>query len=260
MPDGTRATIGADFDLDFPNGTVLVKSFERDGHLIETRLFMRHDDGVWAGYTYEWDDDGEDATLVTVAKKRSFEGGGEWLYPSGAQCMQCHTQAAGFTLGLELAQLTRQAEYPETRRRAPQVETLVHIGVIDTPTATPPAGPLPVPYGEDITAALDDRARSYLHVNCAFCHQPGGTGGGNLDLRYARTFAETRLCNGMPAAGDLGVAGASILVPGQPERSVLSLRLHAADDKRMPPLASLLPDTEAIETVDAWIRSLTTCP
>ena len=40
----------------FPAGSVLVKSFRLGGQLIETRLLMRHPDGVWAGYTYEWND------------------------------------------------------------------------------------------------------------------------------------------------------------------------------------------------------------
>jgi len=34
-----------------------MKNFTGRGQLTETRLFMRHDDGGWNGYTYEWLDD-----------------------------------------------------------------------------------------------------------------------------------------------------------------------------------------------------------
>ena len=46
--------------------------------LIETRLFMRHPDGDWAGYTYEWNAQRTDATLVqggkTVSRRRRRTG------------------------------------------------------------------------------------------------------------------------------------------------------------------------------------------
>ena len=51
LPDGQNITVGAEGDWDFPNGTVLMKNFRLADRLIETRLFMRHPDGVWAGYT-----------------------------------------------------------------------------------------------------------------------------------------------------------------------------------------------------------------
>ena len=63
LPDGKQITVMPDGDFDFPNGTVLMKTFSVGGKRAETRLFMRHDDGGWAGYTYEWNDDGKDATL-----------------------------------------------------------------------------------------------------------------------------------------------------------------------------------------------------
>ena len=56
LPDGERINIifNNHNDFDFPNGSVLVKNFTLGGNLVETRLFMRHNNGSWAGYTYEW--------------------------------------------------------------------------------------------------------------------------------------------------------------------------------------------------------------
>ena len=46
------------------------------------------------------------------------------------------------------------------------------------------------------------------------------------------------------------------------ENARFSTRLaqNAADDKRMPPLASLKSDDDGIGIVDTWIRMLTSCP
>jgi uncharacterized repeat protein (TIGR03806 family) len=259
LPDGKQATVDAAGHLDLPNGAVLMKHFRLGDRLIETRLFMRHDDGVWAGYTYEWDDEERDATLVMGGKKKALEGDRAWLYPSGAQCLECHNEAAGHTLGLELRQLDRVVEYSDTGRRSPQLDTLQHMGLLD-PAAPHATDPLPVPYGTEASAEIDRRARAWLHVNCAFCHRPSGPGRGNQDLRYDRSLAQTGLCNGTPTEGDLGISGAKLLVPGQPDQSVISLRIRATDDKRMPPLASLIHDQDGTTLIDAWIRSITACP
>ena len=92
LPDGQRIAIGADGDFDFPNGSVLVKNFRIGTQPVETRLFMRHDNGEWAGYTYEWNAQGTDATRV-VGGKSVQVAGQSWLFPSELQCMLCHTNA-----------------------------------------------------------------------------------------------------------------------------------------------------------------------
>jgi uncharacterized repeat protein (TIGR03806 family) len=275
LPDGKQAHILPDGDIDFPNGTVLVKSFTVGNTLIETRLFMRHDDGVWAGYTYEWDADGKDATLVLGGKKKALSDTQSWIYPSGAQCLTCHNDAAGHSLGPELRQLNTLEVYPATNRRAPQLETWSHLGLFDTPlpsqATAPDMGPappeaqaaLPVITGDpsgQTPVSPDARARAWLHVNCSFCHRPMGPGRGPQDLRVDRSFKETMLCGTAPTEGDLGVAGATLLTPGLPEKSIVSLRIHALDDKRMPPLASLVVDQNGADIIDTWIRSLTACP
>jgi hypothetical protein len=77
--------------------------------------------------------------------------------------------------------------------------------------------------------------------------------------RYGLTLAQTGACGAIPADGDLGVAGAQIIAPGMPASSVASLRMHALDAHRMPPLATHLVDPEGTALVDAWISSLTGC-
>ncbi|RYE87245.1 MAG: hypothetical protein EOO75_14740, partial [Myxococcales bacterium] len=110
------------------------------------------------------------------------------------------------------------------------------------------------------TAPLEDRAKSHLHTNCSFCHRPGGTGLGNADYRFATPFAAMGVCDATPQSGDLGVEGARVITPGDPARSVLSLRVHALDSKRMPPLGSSVVDEQGVALIDSFITSLQGCP
>src|ERR1043166_8250859 len=116
-----------------PIGSVAMKTFLVGRKRVETRLFMRHDDGGWAGYTYEWNDDGKDATLLSGSKLKSLGASASWAYPSRTQCIQCHSKAAGGTIGLETAQLNRDGVYPSTNRRANQLATLDHLGMFAAP-------------------------------------------------------------------------------------------------------------------------------
>jgi uncharacterized repeat protein (TIGR03806 family) len=258
LPEGKTITVAADGDFDFPVGSVLMKTFSLGGKKIETRLFMRHDDGEWSGYTYEWNDAQTDATLLPSSKTKSV-GAVTWTFPSRGQCINCHTTAAGHTLGLELGQLDGDYVYTQTNRISNQLRTLEHIGAFAAPlgvgvdqiVAYPrPAAPGP----------LEPRARAYLHANCSHCHRPTGPGRGDLDLRFGTPLAGTKACGTDPMLGSLGVTNAKIVAPGSPATSILSLRPHALDSTRMPPLASRAVDTAGLGVLDGWIASLAACP
>ncbi len=259
VPDGSTITIRDDGDWDLPIGSVVAKTFAVDGKPIETRLFMRHDDGGWGGYTYEWNEQGSDAELLPAGKVKAVAGGESWAYPSRSQCMQCHSAASGGTLGLETAQLNRDAVYASTNRLSNQLATLDHIGLFSAPLTQPPtAAPrLADPYAE--AEPLEARARSYLHANCSHCHRPEGGGQGTMDLRHDRLLLATNTCNADNTQG--AVEGAiKIIAPGNPQGSVLSRRVHAGDAKRMPPISVNVKDPAGSKLLDDWISSITTCP
>lgn len=257
IPDGTTIGVTAAGDFDFPNGSVLVKDFQLGGKLIETRLLMRHQDGTWAGYTYEWNDQETDATLLPASKSKQV-GGQAWYYPSRAQCLQCHTAIAGRSLGPEVAQLNREMVYVASNRVANQLHTLEALGYFTAPLAGPVATlpRLEPPFG---TGPLELRARAWLHSNCAACHQQGA-GQGPADWRYSLAFKDTNTCNTAPQNGDLGLTNARLIAPGEPQRSVVSRRIHALDASRMPPVGSAVVDVQGAAVVDQWIGSLTNCP
>jgi uncharacterized repeat protein (TIGR03806 family) len=259
IPNGTAININADNDWSFPSGTVIVKNFALGGKLIETRLLMRHPDGAWAGYTYEWDESQTDAGRLRGGKVRDVNGQ-LWIYPSEGQCMECHTSAAGFALGPETAQLNKDYTYPSTGRTANQLATLNHIGLLAPPLATAPAGLPRLADPGNISVSLIDRARAYLHTNCSQCHRPAGPTPSSMNLLYSTPFAATNTCDILPEDGDLGIGSARIIAPGDAERSVLTARMNRRDIYAMPPLGSNLVDSAGVLLISAWIDSLAMCP
>lgn len=256
LPDDETITIDTTGDLDFPIGTVLAKLFQLEPAPVETRLFVRHADGAWAGYSYRFTEDGSDAQLVGPDADYRVVGGQEWQFPSRQHCLDCHTEAAGFTLGLELAQLDRDYVYP-SGRTANQLTTLTAIGLFAAGSPTNDVSPLPDP--SDPGAALGDRARAYLHSNCANCHRPNGTREPNvtMDLRFTIALSETGACDVRPNRTDLGITDAKLLAPGDPALSTVSLRMHSlVPSLRMPPVASSVVDGPGTRLVDDWIRAL----
>lgn len=254
IPDGTTITINSEQDWELPIGSVAMKTFLVGEKPVETRLFMRHDDGEWAGYTYEWD--GDDAVLLAGSKLRPLDGAAAWAYPSRDQCLQCHSRAAGGTIGFETAQMNRDAVYPSTNRISNQLATLDHIGLFAAPLAAAEAPKLAEPAGGE---SLESRARAYLHANCSHCHRPMGGGRGTMDLRYTQALRATNTCNADNTQGTVGAA-TKLIVPGMPGASILSLRMHAGDAKRMPPVAVSVEDELGTRLIDDWIASLTACP
>lgn len=253
IPEGSSLDVDADGDLVFPVGTVLAKAFTLGGEATETRLFMQHAEGSWAGYTYKWRADGSDADLLTGADVVQTASG-PWSIPDRASCVQCHTQAAGYALGPELGQLDRASTYPSTGRLSPQLDTLEHIGLFTSPL---PAR-TPFPERGDLNASLDDRARTYLHVNCSSCHRPDGPALGELDLRRQTALASTGLC-APPTQGNLGLQAPQVVDPGDPANSVLWVRMRDPGAYRMPPIASEVVDQDGVDLIGDWITGLA-CP
>lgn len=260
LPDGQNVTVGANGDWDFPNGTVLMKNFSLGPGLVETRLFKHHTDGSWAGYSYQWNDAQTDATLVPGGATKLW-GAQSWLYPSEANCLQCHTAVAGRSLGLETAQMNRNFTYPQTSRSANQITTLNMINTLTPAIAGDPATLPVIPDPAGVSGTPAERARSYLHTNCSQCHRPGGPTPVNLDLRYTTALNATNACSLAPQAGDLGLgAAARIIAPGSAPNSVLVARVNRRNDtNQMPPIGSNQIDAAGVALLTQWINGLANC-
>lgn len=111
---------------------------------------------------------------------------------------------------------------------------------------------------------------SYMHANCGFCHRLDDSVDCSsdpcLDLRFGLPLAKRNLCNVAPAKSGFGLSDPVNLAPGHPESSVMSIRMKAAPDDstgrhgRMPYVGSYVVDQQAVDLVDSWITSITSCP
>jgi uncharacterized repeat protein (TIGR03806 family) len=255
VPDGKTIDVAADGDFTLPPGGVTMKNFRFGGKLFETRFFVRHMDGSYYGYSYEWNAAGTDATKVAeTGKDATLSTGQQWWYPSSSGCFTCHSEAAGRSLGLETRQLNSVGVYGTAK--ANQFKTLQHIGLL-TGNMTLLAG---FPAKDDAAIAVDTRARAYLAVNCSNCHRPNGPGRGVWNALFDTPFKDMKICNAVPEHGDLGTAGATLLKPGMHSGSLLWMRMSMRQANFMPPLASKIPDTVGANLLSQWIDGVATCP
>ena len=219
---------------------------------------MRHSDtGNWGGYTYQWNAAQTAATLVKGGLIAHIAAPNQdWIYPSEAQCLQCHTNAAGGSLGLETAQLNSDLTYPTTGRSANQLATLNAIGMFETPLTQAPSALPAYPNPQGSTGTMAEKARAYLHTNCAQCHRPSGGTPSKMDLRFSTPIELTNACNVAPNSGNLGIPAAQLIAPGNAEDSLIYVRMSRRDLHQMPPLASNLVDTEGAALIQSWISAM----
>jgi glucose/arabinose dehydrogenase len=253
----------------FPTGTVLMKHFElpldeNDPSVttrLETRFLVHGDDGKWYGVTYRWRPDGSDADLLTdsatqdytVQLKMGATRTQTWLFPSRAQCLFCHTDAAGGALGPRTQQINRPFTYPSTGRTDNQLRTWNHLGMF-SPAISEASIPTLLQSRElgDVTASLEDRSRGFLDSNCSQCHRPDSGNRAFFDARLTTPLTSQLLINGA-VLDDLGVPGAKVIKPGDLNGSVLYHRVSALGAIAMPPLAKSRVDDPAVAVLGGWI-------
>ena len=251
----------------FPTGSVWVKHFDLvtnevsgESRRLETRFLVKQSDGVY-GVTYRWAPGATNAVIVAEAGAEDLititeAGGGtrtqRWIYPGRASCLSCHTPQAGWALGFDTAQLNGDVAYPNAWRTN-QLQALASAGYFSN-ALTAPTLLRRMTALTNSTASLEARVRSYLEANCSFCHRPGGSSPGNWDGRLTTPTDLAAIING--SLGDTGTNAANrVVVPGRVDLSMIHQRLGRRGPGQMPPLASTVVDTNAVELFRQWIES-----
>jgi uncharacterized repeat protein (TIGR03806 family) len=262
----------------FPAGTVFVKNFdivvnETNPSVplrrLETRLLVRDNNGQVYGVTYKWRTNNSDADLLSGSLSENIlitNATGVrtqvWYYPSPSDCLQCHTPWAGYVLGVNTRQLNGNETYPtaSVTNTDNQLRTLNRLGLFN-PAINEGAisGYAKLSALTNLTASLQERARSYLDANCAQCHQPGNTSGihAGFDARYDTPLSQQNITN-YPAGTSLGISDHACIVKSRDIwRSVMFYRMDTnAVTIMMPPLARSIIDTNAVQVLTNWINSL----
>lgn len=255
MSSGAGAAIYGEQDaLERPRNSVVMKTFAADGRPVETQVLVNLPDGRWVGLDYEWDDDGRDARLLTGGKTKLLDDGTSWTFPGPEGCGRCHHTQVGSLRAVKLSQLAGDFAGRD------QLAWLEERGALTWRTDTERMVPPALPRLDDESAPLEQRARAYLDVNCSSCHQPGGDAGeATMDLRWTTPFSASRVCGRRPNAMFPGHEDAALLRPGDPARSLISIRMHRNDSAAMPPQRRAV-DPLGVRIVDAWIARLSDCP
>lgn len=260
----------------FPKDSVLMKTISLElergnpesARRLETQLL--HFNGVrWVGYSYRWNEEQTDAQLVSAEgdtlklemstpanpeQKSNYE----WHIPSRTECAVCHTPFQNYlsVLSFSEAQLNRDQKYGDIVDN--QLRTLAHIKVLPESVWTDSKGAkahyLVNPH--KTSAALNLRARSYLHTNCQHCHRNNGGGGSTILLDASLDLSKMKAVGVTPTQGTFGIQEAEIISPQDPFRSVLLYRMSKLGKGRMPYSGSSLVDQRGTQLLREWIQSL----
>ncbi|MEM7370179.1 MAG: PQQ-dependent sugar dehydrogenase [Bacteroidota bacterium] len=267
-----QITFSEEGNWQFPAGAVLVKHFEMEldetnpsiKRKLETRFLIHGNDGNYYGLSYRWNDAQTDASLLPdkhIDTLTITTAGGNkqisWYYPSQGECLSCHNESSAGPIGASTHQLNGDGFYPLTSRTANQLKTLSHLNIFDSAPDTTQLGILLTAKDkDDATATLEERAKSYLDINCSSCHQPGAGIGAHFDTRLSTSLQQQGLIYA-DAVDDLGISGARLVVPGNPEQSILYQRINSVhSDFAMPQLAKNLIDVPGVALIKDWINSI----
>lgn len=291
MPKGQSAVYNADTTFDFPVGTIISKTFyypkgsdgktvlanyDSDGdqldttkvRLIETRLLVRRANG-WIALPYVWNADQTDAVLsrtgdqipldVTHDDKRVNQL--TYVVPNVNQCASCHVadvKSRQFQpIGPKARHLNRDYTYGGVS--ANQLAYLARIGYLSgVPADAAKAAPRNANW-RDTTQAVDARARAYLDINCAHCHNDKGAA--NTTALHLNVGAPADLHLGLckpPVAAGAGTGGRSHdIAPGKPDDSIMLYRLMSAEPGvMMPELGRGSVHQEGVALIREWIAAM----
>lgn len=247
VPEGTQIQRQNDGSLEFPDGTILVKTFyynndERDlstgKKIIETRLMIK-EEGVWNIATYLWNDAQDKATLTLNGHDTQIS----WIDSEGAtlstlyhvpkqnECMTCHQSNSSLShLGPTLRNLNRTVE-----RNGTEINQISHLQTLGILNNFEVGLVSQIPDYTDLNVPLEERARAYLAMNCAHCHNPQAweaPAERDFDFRYETSLNETGILFAKDKITD------------------------AVSEGEMPFIGTTLPDREGIDLIIEFIESL----
>lgn len=220
---------------------------------IETRILVHSSKG-WIGASYLWDHQAQEAYLSELGENILLVYKGvEFTYtvPDKNQCLGCHIKTKNFErkilpLGPKLENMDTVSE---------QLKVMQDKGWFEKNAATPKATH-PWRFHH---LSLEEKAKSYLHINCAHCHNSQGPAkASGLFLTYDEKNKTKRgLCKAPVAVGNAGGNMPYVIYPGKPEKSLLIYRMKSTDPHtKMPELGRSLVDKENVELMENYIKEM----
>ncbi|MFO1001227.1 MAG: parallel beta-helix domain-containing protein [Planctomycetaceae bacterium] len=272
LPENSSTEWNATESLSFPVGTVIAKTFAHPDQSsdatpserwIETRVQFLESTG-WYGVSYVWNEKQSDAELRlggaaidlewTTSSGRPVKT--EYQIPNANQCLSCHSANGQYVpIGTTARNLNRKRVESDGLS---QLEQWASHGLLKNCPSTNDIPKL-AQWDHPDEFSVESRARAWLEVNCAHCHNPSGTARTTgLDLRTSQTNPGKLGVFKSPVATGKGSGGRKYdIVPGKPAESILVYRLETdLPGARMPSLGRSIRHEESLELIRQWINEL----
>jgi uncharacterized repeat protein (TIGR03806 family) len=247
LPVGTQMTYKGNGLPEFPDGTILVKTFyyynnetdtSQGKQIIETRLSIKQQN-EWNLVSYLWNADQTEATL----QKEGLDTQVSWINSSGTnqtidyrvpnqeECVKCHQQYARvLPIGPSMRNMNR-----EVVRNNVSLNQLAHLQQENVLSSFAIGDASNIPDYNDLNVSLTDRGRAYLDMNCASCHNPFGLSEAadmDYDFRFETPLSETNILDNK------------------------DLIIRVMEEGRMPDVGVTIIDQEGLALVKEYINSL----
>lgn len=273
LPHGTSATYQEVDAFEFPVGTIIAKTFaypvdardpSQGRRLLETRILKHEPDG-WVGLPYIWNAAQTEATLevagslvdVSWIDEHGAKRENNYIIPNANQCKGCHKQGdAMLPLGPKARHLNKDFAYGKGTEN--QLAHWTRVGALQG-APDPKDAPRLAVWNDPHSGTLDQRARAWLEVNCAHCHNPQGPArNSGLDLTAAQDAPHKFGVFKTPVAAGRGSGGFDFdIYPAHPEQSIFLFRLTSIDAGiMMPELGKRLIHDEGVALVREWIAAM----
>ena len=254
LPVGMKMNYRDEFALDFPVGTVISKTFSLPSGPVETRLLIHRKSG-WVPLNYVWDNGVArlDRSGKIFAAKVKDSAGRElsidYHVPSLRQCASCHSINGSMTpIGPRLKFLHKGEQLKSWQKKG-LVTNLPDLNAVHE-----------LPEWMDETAPVDLRAKAYLEINCAHCHNPVGNAR-NTGLFFSTErdskSVEMGHCKAPVAAGFATGGNLFDVTPGYADKSILMFRTgHNHLAVKMPQLGRSVVHREGNALLKRWINEM----
>lgn len=273
VPPGRRAVYNSTRVFDFPVGTIFIKTFyfthdlrqpEAGRTLMETRLIIRKSSG-WEAASYLWNDEQTEAFYYIAGKNVHVS----WLHYDGStrstlyhipnknECKGCHNESEVLVpIGPKARNINKDFAYASGTMN--QLEKWKAAGILaGAPDAI--TAPRMAVWDDAGTGSLSARARAYLDINCAHCHNATGPANSSgLFLDYDETNPTALGICKPPVAAGTGSGGFRFnIIPGKPDESIMIYRMLSTEpDVAMPELARSIVHEEGVQLIREWIAAL----
>jgi len=259
-------------------GMAFIWDKDGSGHRTDAHLAIA---GGTASVAWNYQDPDPDVNATYVGSTNRY------LIPQAAQCDSCHINddkdPGDSPIGLKVRLLNRPVDYGSGAEN--QLQHWVASGMLSgapalsvngsqvatnvqrIPRFNVPGDAANIPASEpgrlaQMSAAEIDkelRARGFIETNCAHCHNRDGLAQStgvffdifrHVNLNYA-------ICKRPTTSGSSSGGNQYDIVPGHPNNSIVSFRIHSTDPStQMPPIARSVVANEAVGVIDDWIDSV----